>query len=446
MFHSNNLVKLATGAILSTAFPAVMSLLAFTPVVANAFEISWIDSDVTAPAFPTQTSRTALSAGFSVHNEFRMFSSADIITGGEKNLVGDADGSGSGISTPLTANLLTWIFNDVSGKLQTVVGADTTPGVTTPGSASPGGGTGLFKSAILFSDQLGMLAPTETSAAGVQYGPATFTLTGGDSFVIHFPVIEAQWKSRHITLGSATGGIDFQCTGAIFTVVTCTAEHEIQLSEDSGGLAGQVIQFELHGSSMGQVSATPNLNDGDVIECDTTGGSNIMLVANIELFNGGSISGVEWFIDGVLAATGESTNVFMSLGNHDVEMRVSVQTGQVMEISKTVTVSITDTTKPVVDAHFINAIYGNIVTEIDSENTTFVQVVVNPADICDPAPVITSTTMTPTYNSSNGDIIRIRPQRGDIRFPMTAIELETHVVDAAGNTQQATSILNVTFQ
>ena len=193
----------------------------------------------TSPTNPFPAALTVNNAAFAAGNEFRVISGGVASGFGEKSVV---DGNQS------------WTFN-TSDALTAVAGTDVVPAATMQppsGLGNTGSGTGAFLNATFFGGAFGFLAPTTTYSNG----PAVIQNISGDNFQIHVPVLEAHWNNGIFTLGSATGGVDFNCTGWTATTGQCTLEHQIQASEDSAGFANQYAQLDF-AISVANTSAVP---------------------------------------------------------------------------------------------------------------------------------------------------------------------------------------------
>lgn len=96
-------------------------------------------------------------------------------------------------------------------------------------------------------------------------------------------------------------------------------------------------------ATIDNLSPVATLEDS-VIECSSVGGANVSIPATIA-DSDGEIRTVDWYVDGVYAATGgESLDTFLALGAHVVEVHVVDNDGGVASAAATITVQ--DTIAP----------------------------------------------------------------------------------------------------
>lgn len=184
-------------------------------------------------------------------SEFRMISPFDgnVGGGGEKSpLTGVGDES--------------WRFDNSTGLLTgTGTAFPGNPGTYSgsAGSAAPTANTNpTLDRGSSFKGQLFLfLAPTTTSLAGDAYGAASISFTSGDNFAIFFPTLEYQWGGAYFPLGINTGGVTFDCIGALSGNVQCAAEYTINAAmgddPDNAGFDGWTAQWNYYGT----MSAVP---------------------------------------------------------------------------------------------------------------------------------------------------------------------------------------------
>ena len=122
----------------------------------------------------------------------------------------------------------------------------------------------------------------------------------------------------------------------------------------------------------------------------------------------------------------------MALGSHVIEATALTTTGQSDVESTSVTVR--DTIRPVVKVSFLDAA-GNEVTSSEHGKIT---IGIEITDSCDPDPVITSSTATPTTTVADGDTLFIN-DKGGISLPVTAVRVTVTGKDASGNFSFTTS-------
>lgn len=225
---------------------AVALSLGFCTSSIQAVTINWIDGPGAGNAtlFAVGTGLTTPSAinslpftlAGSISNlpgtpsEFRMLSPSGLVGGG-------------GEKTPIRGTGdQSWTFADPTG-LMTGTGSafPGNPGSTVAGSAAPTANTNpsLDMGSNFKGPNFVFLAPTTTSLAGAAYGAASIAFTSGDNFSILFPTLEFQWGGAYFPLGLNTGGVSFDCVGALSGNVHCAAEHTLSAAAgEDPGVAG----------------------------------------------------------------------------------------------------------------------------------------------------------------------------------------------------------------
>lgn len=218
---------------------------------------------------------------------------------------------------------------------------------------------------------------------------------------------------------------------------------------DGDGIAGQAfvvgpfIGFSLGydfivGDPPPAIDITISAAGGTTQECAETGGSTVNLSATIDLIGGAEPGTVEWYVDGAPAGNGDTLSPFLTLGNHDIEALATTATGESDTDSLTVTVR--DTTPPVLEAGFLDQA-GTPVTTTSAGNFVNASIIAN--DICDPNPV-TEGTAVPVFAVSDGNIIKIQSGKvNTVELPTTAIELSATANDASGNSSSGTALLSI---
>lgn len=150
------------------------------------------------------------------------------------------------------------------------------------------------------------------------------------------------------------------------------------------------------------------------------------------LAGGAELDSVTWRIDDMYASMDLSITESLTLGAHLIEATALTTTGQ--SDTESITVTVRDKTRPVVKVAFIDR-KGNEV--LSAEHGKF-KISIAATDSCDPNPVITSSTATPTTTVSDGDRLFIDEKRG-IRLPVTAVRVTVTARDASGNFSFTTS-------
>ena len=177
-----------------------------------------------------------------------------------------------------------------------------------------------------------------------------------------------------------------------------------------------------------------NIAGGGIQECSSEGGENVSMNADIVVSEGDSINYVEWTIDGNFISNQQSINELLGLGTHVIGLTVNTLYSQ---ISKSTSVTIQDTTPPVVTAQFRDLITNSLISSVNL-GQHIVRIEATAIDQCDPFPVTTSMYGTPTANF--GRFMSYGFEGGFI-IPKTNITLMVQGTDSAGNTAIINTLL-----
>lgn len=182
---------------------------------------------------------------------------------------------------------------------------------------------------------------------------------------------------------------------------------------------------------------------GDTKECATTSGSELSMNAQITIPDNDAVDTITWSLDGVPIASDESIVVLVPLGVHAVEVSVTTVLG--MTFSDTASVTIEDTTKPVINTAFINPKTGAEVTTINKNIDADISFSVS--DSCDASPSSSATAGLPVLD---GNSISARTSKKEpsvelsIKGNADNIELTVTAEDASGNMAVEKSTLTIT--
>lgn len=204
-----------------------------TPAAHASLVLTFTDSAATAAK-----SGACSGTGWTAGAEFRWCSNG-IVSGGsptQKNTINGGEAYG---------------FSD-AGVMTSVTG---TPGnvgaLVDPGSAAPISSTNPSWQQIYYFNgvPLNFLAPVLGSLAGTAYDPAAYVggapTSGVDQLFLHVPVLEMQWGGSWMSLGSASGGVNF--TADISNVVTVGSSTTF----DFNMFANELIDFAEDPNSIG---------------------------------------------------------------------------------------------------------------------------------------------------------------------------------------------------
>ena len=226
--------------------------------------------------------------------------------------------------------------------------------------------------------------------------------------------------------------------GQVYTTVDSDGDGIPGHALVSGPFVGFALIYDfLVGEPAPGIEVAISIPGGNNQECSQTGGSPVILNADVNLIGGTTLASVAWFVDGASAGIGTSITPFFALGSHSIEALATATTGE--SGSATATVTIADKTPPQIDVAFVDRRTGEIITNVNDRRTRFAVTRFDAADICDPAPV-TQGVLTPVHAVNNGDTLRIQGNN-TVQLPTSAVELSATAKDASGNTGIGQAVL-----
>ena len=264
---------------------------------------------------------------------------------------------------------------------------------------------------------------------GVHHTPTLPVIDNGDG-TLDFSGWTVRW-----------GGGDIS-TDVFSTVFTCTSdpclpEHDYiidVIGYVSDGWVG--IPYELHLINGDPTAYITILDPGSALpgavvqECNSTGGNLINLSTQVDLAGEDQVSHVEWFVNDQLIASGNAIQHFFPLGTQTISVRLTTLAGQ--EATDSMTVTIRDTTPPLVNADFINRVYDQSLEQLEFIN--FLRVVAQATDICDPSPVVQAMYGAPVKDN---DSILVLQYSSFIILDTPLISLNVQATDSAANSASA---------
>jgi hypothetical protein len=250
---------------------------------------------------------------------------------------------------------------------------------------------------------------------------------------------EVAWNGIVVPLGS---GADAMVSCGSTSPCTIDDQYHIDYTAQvlSGGFTG--VRYQLHLENVDKVPSIQvslAIAGGDVQECDSTGGHNVTVTADVQLLNGAQLDTIQWTVDGQSAGTGLSIHPFLSLGIHNISATATAITG--MEDTANTSVSVVDSTAPVITTSFADNRSGAQISSIDRKNSSFVDVSMNATDICDASP---STSGLGGFALVDGDTLKIQGNLGKVELRTSVIEMVIKATDASGNVSHETKILTIT--
>ena len=139
------------------------------------------------------------------------------------------------------------------------------------------------------------------------------------------------------------------------------------------------------------------------------------------------ILSINWYLDGIAVGSGNSVETTSPLGSHELSVVVDTAASGIVEASRTVTVD--DTTSPVLNIRFIDQRTGQEVIQVPSKGRNSVIVSYDVTDTCDPAPATSDGVVSPVNIVNDGSTIDI--VRGVLAT--SAVNVSAHAIDASGN-------------
>ncbi|MDH5190300.1 MAG: hypothetical protein OEW89_03515 [Gammaproteobacteria bacterium] len=185
------------------------------------------------------------------------------------------------------------------------------------------------------------------------------------------------------------------------------------------------------------LTVSMSVTGGLAQECATTGGNHVAVSAVISPSDA-VITNISWKVDGNTVASGESASLFLPLGTHSVGVTVEIDDGRTDSESKTITIQ--DTTPPVIDVALVDSRSGEAVTIIDRPNVSWIQAKYSATDICDASP---STNGFGGFAVANGDTLKVQGNLNTVTLTTSVIELSASTEDASGNTASGKATLNI---
>lgn len=206
---------------------------------------------------------------------------------------------------------------------------------------------------------------------------------------------------------------------------------------DPSGFGGVAYTVHLEGTVEPGTPLPPSrdvtieITGGDSHECTEFGGSPVEVTADIVTTDMNDILAVNWELDGMPAGSGDTTDIFTSLGEHTVAVNVETLASGSLQDSTQLTV--VDTTAPDLDIHFVDQRSGEKITSVTNEGEQFIVVQYEVSDVCDQTPLATGVA-SPVYVVNDGDTLTIKVKKmATTTLDATAINVTAEATDASGN-------------
>jgi len=186
-------------------------------------------------------------------------------------------------------------------------------------------------------------------------------------------------------------------------------------------------------------SVSIQLTGGSSHECASYGGSTIEATANIITTDTSDIAAVNWALDGTDAGSGNTVDIFTTLGNHSISVDVATLASGSFQSSTQATVS--DRTAPELDIRFIDQRSGVEITEVTGNGKHFVTVRYDVTDVCDPEPTASGIAV-PVHAIDDGDTINIEKKKlATTTLGTSAVNISADTTDTSGNRRHREALL-----
>lgn len=182
---------------------------------------------------------------------------------------------------------------------------------------------------------------------------------------------------------------------------------------------------------------TISLTGGATQQCNKVGGA-VVSVSATPFPPSTQLNSVSWFVDGAPTAISVKGTLFIPLGKHSISVEAVAATSEVLRASTAVL--IVDTAAPKIDAAFVDARTGQLVSAIVARTERRVTTRITVRDICDASPLYTATLGTPT---GNGTQVKILLENGIVKLATRTVTMTVIANDKTGNTSTAAATLGV---
>ena len=170
-----------------------------------------------------------------------------------------------------------------------------------------------------------------------------------------------------------------------------------------------------------------NVPQGTVQECQNFGGNNVLLQAAFMTDPSDPVLTYEWYLDDNLVGVGIEIMPFVELGNHDVRLVITTQSGE--EWLGFQDIKIVDTQAPLVEVRFLDG-KGNPITTITRSGLNFIEFDVTASDLCDASPAVEA---FGGVELIDGQMMRIQASTEAIILQSSLLEVSVSVEDESGN-------------
>ena len=208
-----------------------------------------------------------------------------------------------------------------------------------------------------------------------------------------------------------------------------------------GPFVGFSLAYDFLSPSAPSINVSMVVQSGNS-ECkESNGGSTYNLGANVVVTGDTTVTGVEWFMDGVSVSTGDSIALLIPLGGHTVEVVATNSAGQ--SDSDTRTFNVYDYTAPEVVISFTDGQTGEVITSITTDRVSYVTPVIVVTDACDPSPTVEAVA-SPVFEVVSGEsVIKIKGKSGAIEMTTTGLEVRATAIDSEGHSKTVSSVLPI---
>ncbi len=172
-----------------------------------------------------------------------------------------------------------------------------------------------------------------------------------------------------------------------------------------------------------------NVAGGVVHECTSPSGDGVNMSVTIGgVGSADSVSSVIWTEGATVIGTGVAVSPVLALGTHNITVTVETVNGRTKTDSVSVTVR--DSTSPVIDAKFTDR-SGAEVSTVSGNRVKDISPVYSVSDACDPEPTVEASLGLP-LDASGGADIEVYRNRLSISSDRSVVELSVRAQDANG--------------
>jgi len=203
-------------------------------------------------------------------------------------------------------------------------------------------------------------------------------------------------------------------------------------------IGGQTFIIEYEDALEPKIELTVTLSDSLTIECSSDTATSWSERAEIQAPPDDPVSLIEWMVNGDSVGYGELVDVSLGLGESELSVTVTTESGNSAIASKTITVE--DTSAPSISVQFLDR-KGNAVTEIKRKGLHAIGLSIAAEDSCDSNEIATSATAG--IRVSDGDSLRVHATQTQMILDGNVLKVAAEAMDGSGNTGSVVAELKI---